>query len=156
MGSNFPPHRASPFLARAWFANQRRPKGLCLDTEPTSCISPGRPSRDERAVEGQSCSGEWLALAALISQSSPSRVSDSMQQQQQRVSKQRRDRQRCGGRTTLRVLANTSWPRGRPPKLLGTGRMTADSCVDCAYAPRHCGHLAAEKRAGLLALFQSF
>lgn len=66
MGSNFPPHRASPFLARAWFANQRRPGGLCLDTEPTSCISPGRPSRDERAVEGQSCSGEWLALTALI------------------------------------------------------------------------------------------
>lgn len=29
---------------------------------PTSCISPGRAlTRRERAVEGQSCSGEWLA-----------------------------------------------------------------------------------------------
>lgn len=60
---------------RARLANHLSPGGCASTQSPTSCISPQRPSQDEPAVEGQSCSGEWLALAPLISQSSPSRVS---------------------------------------------------------------------------------
>lgn len=75
MGSNFPhiePLRSWP---RARLANHLSPGGCASTQSPTSCISPQRPSQDEPAVEGQSCSGEWLALAPLISQSSASRVS---------------------------------------------------------------------------------
>lgn len=44
---------------------------------------------------------------------------------------------------------------GGPARLLETGRVTADTCVDCAYAPCRHGHLAADQRA-CFAFFQSF
>lgn len=73
---------------------------------------------------------------------SPSRVSNQRAGSKQR----RRDRQLCGGRTNPRVLlANTLGREGGPAKLLETGRVTAGTCVVCAYAPCHRRHFAAEQ-----------